>query len=143
MDLVLADPLPALPNSTSSPGYSYTHAPGQAPTTTYPRPNPATTTTGAGAGAGASPYGPGVGLGAGTYAGGGYGNGNGQWPSPSNYSSTPSQLHPGYGGNASNGKERALSQMTAFTDLMETAGFRKGEPFLANNNATGTTGKRR
>ena len=28
--------------------------------------------------------------------------------------------------------ERGLSQMTAFTDLMETAGFKKGEPFLNN-----------
>lgn len=38
----------------------------------------------------------------------------------------------GGGGGGGNGKneKRGLSQMTAFTDLMETAGLKKGEPFL-------------
>lgn len=29
-----------------------------------------------------------------------------------------------------------MTQMTAFTDLMESAGFKRGEPFLGNNTAS-------
>lgn len=119
MEFILAnDPLPAPPPPPPPP----------------PQPPMMMTTTGAdtrgGAGtqAGYMPAGYEVGGGAGKGAGAAAGGGG--------------RYHAGVGGKQGGppASQERLTQMTAFTDLMENAGFKKGEPFLFGGNGITSTG---